>query len=314
MNGCFTIFLFLILILVLFLYFASFQTLDYFQWNTDKSIGNCFSRYFGSMGLSFFNGKDFFAEDSFKKDPYLQNLPMFVPLQTNIQTQLQMANFNPKDLSVIPNSYWVIENHRAEKFWLIMKPLVTQMISTFLKSHDINLTIKTPVIHFRCSDVPFIRNSHYHFVRYSFFNDCLIEAERQLNKKFDSLLLLSCHHHKSNPVYREKCNKYEASLMQYLRNLGYQVNVQCNSNIYDFAVMFYAPVVLSPSSSFSFMSGFFGNGLFYSEGHFTEQKNNPNKNYVSLKSSDWLKTGYSIRHCDVIDYEDTVTVIEKLLK
>jgi hypothetical protein len=309
----FIIFLIIILIIVLFLFFKNRQNIDYFHLSTDKNIGNCLSRYFGSMGLSFYNGKDFYAESSFKKDPYLQKLPMFIPVQNDIQRQLHSIEFSSNDISTVPNSYWVIENTRAENFWLIMKPLVTKILFNFLKTHDIVLDVNLPVIHFRCSDVPFVRNSHYHFVKYSFYKDCLLDAEILLNKKYTSLLLLSCHNHKSNPVYKEKCNEYESSLIKYLRNLGYQVNVQCNSNILDFALMFYAPVVLSPSSSFSFMSGFFGPGLFYSEGHFTEDVENPEKNTTPLESSDWLKSGYSIRHSDVKNYENTREVIQMLM-
>jgi len=158
----FIIFLIIILIIVLFLFYKkNRQNIDYFHLSTDKNIGNCLSRYFGSMGLSFYNGKDFYAESSFKKDPYLQKLPMFIPIQNDIQRQLHSIEFSPNDISTVPNSYWVIENTRAENFWLIMKPLVTKILFNFLKTHDIVLDVNLPVIHFRCSDVPFVRNSHY---------------------------------------------------------------------------------------------------------------------------------------------------------
>jgi len=300
----------LIIILIVLACILLKKKRDNFQWNTDKSLGNCFSRYFGSMGLTFLQGKDFYAESSFKKDPYLQKLPLYIPFQASIQVQLINSGFQKKDISVIPNSYWVVENERAEKFWLIMRPFVHKILKDLFIAHDIQVPINIPVIHFRCSDVPFIRNVHYHFVRYAFYKDCLELAENRLQKKFDSVLLLSCNIHRSNPVYQQKCNLYEASLIQYLRNINYKVNLQCNSNIHDFAALFFAPVVLSPSSSFSFMSGFFGHGLFYSEGHFTEGKGYKLEN----KLGDWLKTGYSIPHSKVDDYENTEKVIEMLLE
>jgi len=49
----------LIIILIVLACILLKKKRDNFQWNTDKSLGNCCSRCFGSMGLTFLQGKEF---------------------------------------------------------------------------------------------------------------------------------------------------------------------------------------------------------------------------------------------------------------
>jgi hypothetical protein len=62
------------------------------------------------------------------------------------------------------------------------------------------------------------------------------------------------------------------------------------------------------------MSGFFSNGLFFSEGHYTDP-NDANKGTIKCQKCDeWLLQGYSIEHSQVKDYSDTKKVLEMLIK
>ena len=59
---------------------------------------------------------------------------------------------------------------------------------------------------------------------------------------------------------------------------------------------------------FSFMSGFFGKGLFYSGGHIEEK----DKKAGCTMCNKWLINKYEIKHSMVDDYHDTDKVIQLL--
>jgi hypothetical protein len=94
--------------------------------------------------------------------------------------------------------------------------------------------------------------------------------------------------------------------VSYLKTLGYTATVKCSKIDEDFATLFYAPAVIGTGGSFSFMAGFFSDGLFFSS-MYDEGKDR------ELKDSDgWLLNGYTLKHSEVADYYDTNTVIKSL--
>jgi fructose-specific component phosphotransferase system IIB-like protein len=86
--------------------------------------------------------------------------------------------------------------------------------------------------------------------------------------------------------------------------------VQCGSNIEDFAKLFYAPLVISNGSSFAFMSGFFGKGVFVSTAHQSEM----NPDVICENCKEWAIPNYNILHKDVEDYYDTGSTLSLLWK
>ncbi len=117
--------------------------------------------------------------------------------------------------------------------------------------------------------------------------------------------------HKSINKNKECCSFYVDQLKLYLESFNYKIIIECNDINTDFALMFYAPAVISNGSSMSFMSGFFGNGIFISEGHFREIDGKIEKNN---NHGDWLVEGYSILHKDVKNYYDKEEVLKLLLQ
>ena len=104
--------------------------------------------------------------------------------------------------------------------------------------------------------------------------------------------------HKSNNNNMNACQKYLNNLIKYLTDLGYNCKQQSKSNFEDFSDLFNAPYVISTGGSFSFMSGFFGNGQFISTEHCEE-------NYNCCKNCDkiFLKE-YNIHHKIIKSYYD----------
>ena len=115
---------------------------------------------------------------------------------------------------------------------------------------------------------------------------------------------MSCNFHKSNDHILELCRIYSKSLQYYLKKHNYNSEIICNSNIDDLATLFYAPAVISTSSSFSFMSGFFGNGVFVT----TEHAQNTECN----SCNDIMLYNYNLPHEKVDSYYDTDIVIAQL--
>ena len=277
--------------------------------NIKVDIGNFFNAYFFRMSLAFIDGKDYY-EDVPEQD-FIKYLPKNVPLDKELRQMLLDNQFTKEELDKENNNHvgtWTVNNNRRGLYWKLMKPFIHEklenaFVQSGMKDNAVNETKNKICIHFRCSDVPFIRMGHYFLQKYSYFKECL---EQVSYLKYKKIKLVSCQFHNSSEENRTACEKYLSSLVDYLSSLGYTVEMQCKSNVEDFASLFYAPVVISTGGSFSFMSGFFGNGIFLSEGHGLEDDE------TKCTDCEWLKNGYSLKHEDVKDYYDTDNVISIL--
>lgn len=275
--------------------------------NISADLGNRLCLNFTHMLQSFLKKEDYRPE---KTDiPFLKDFPT-IPYDSSIHKKLIKKNIDLSYLEFFAKdpSLWSIEEKKREETWDIIHKIVHNTLDEMFRKNGIVKEVKYPVIHFRCSDVPFIKHFHYHLQKYSYFKDSLEEIKKTM--KYDTVILVSCSFHNAGKDNQEKCNIYIDSLKSYLESIGYKVIVQCDTNVDDFATMFYAPAVISTGGSFSFMSGYFGNGIFISEGHYQEGK----EDTKCKTCRSWLKSGYSIEHKDVKDYYDTESVIEKLKK
>lgn len=183
-----------------------------------------------------------------------------------------------------------------------MKPLAQKILDKAFKLKGLDERKDGPIIHLRCSDQPFGRHDEYHFQRYKYYLEVLEKY------KYKNIYIMSCSGHQSGGKEADACKIYIDDLRNYLIENGYNVNIICNDNIKDFALMFYAPIVISSVSSYSFMSGFLGMGEFYSGEFYHEM----DKNTKCKDCGDWIKSGYVIKHADVESYYDTEEVIRKL--
>jgi hypothetical protein len=219
----------------------------------------------------------------------------------NIYYSLQKVNYGG-------GGAWITVDKNLNNFWNCMKPVVNEIMKSVFEKINYTPAVKYPVIHFRCSDVPFVRNSNYGFQKYSFFKDSLDYISEKNGSKYDTVYISYCNIHRSNPESVKACDVYSKSLSDYLESIGYKTIIQCGTNVSDFGTLFYAPGVISTSSSFSFMSGFFSDGVFVSEGHYHEKDGN--QYFHKCTDCDkWLKRGYNIKHDNIPDYYDTEKVI-----
>jgi hypothetical protein len=234
---------------------------------------------------------------------FVKDLPNIINFDINIYNQLIQIKELQEQLYINDTVQWTIENKSRESYWIVMKPMINKIYKEIFIKTNLYKKIDYPVIHFRCSDVPFGRQIYYHFNKYKYYYNSLLEIKKTLN--FDKIIILSCTSHYN---HGNNCNIYLLDLQEYIESLGYKVIVECNDTINDFATIFYAPAVISSTSSFSFMSGFFSDGIFISTGHFNE--NTPEIKCYECGS--WLKHNNALLHSTVIDYTDDKTVIKQL--
>ena len=312
------VFIIIILIIMIYLIYITYKYLiksnEFFYENNNinnnvsLNVGNELSAYFYDLGKAIINQENFKYKQY--NEIFFKNLPIDIKIyelnniyncfiQNNITSQFFIEN-NYKE------ALWECINKDKENYNKCMKPIINKILNdTFIKSNLVK-NMKEIIIHFRCADVPFVKHYAYHFQKYQYFKDALDDIKQTIST--NKVIILYNNSHLSNERNMNACNIYVDELKKYIINLGYNVNIESYSNIDDFAMMFYAPAVISTHSSFSFMSGFFGMGKFISAGHFYE------KNIIEKcdNCDNWLYKGYDLNHKDVVDYYDTTTVINQL--
>jgi hypothetical protein len=214
----------------------------------------------------------------------------------------------PMEKQICRRAFYRIITPASVLFLKLIRPLMHTLIDAALKkTEEIDwdvVQVDHPVIHFRCADTPFRPNVDYKLRRFSYFREALQQVESRTNKKYSRITILSYTKHRSNEEQEKICSTLAGYLSDYLqKELGYEVEIKSHSNVEDFAMMFYAPAVISTGGSFSLMSGFFGGAAFVMPQDF---------GFDEL-SEPWLLPGYNIEHGSV-DYYDIQAVLAELQK
>jgi hypothetical protein len=279
--------------------------------NIKLDIGNEICYYFTNLGLSILEKKDFYNNkgsygSEYKEIFFFQSLPSFIKYEyDDIYDCFVSNNISYEYIASIYNlGTWELNDNKLYYFWSCMKPLINKILDEAFQTSGLKKEVNNPIIHFRCADTPFVKQNGYHFQYYSFFKEALTKISIKTNNKYESIDIMSCSFHNSDNKMQESCKIYTESLKRFLKEIGYNSNIVCNSNIDDFATLFYAPAVISTNSSFSFMSGFFGNGIFISTEFIKDEK--------CSSCKDFTLYGYNLMHNLVGDYNNTDDVISLL--
>jgi len=296
--------------------------------NISLDIGNEICFYFCNLGLSILQKKDFNyvlgnLGINMKEYFFFDSLPSFIKYEyDDIHNCFISNNITNEFISkIFISATWSVNNDKLYHFWNCMKPLIHKILDETFQKCLLKKSVNNPIIHFRCADTPFIKQDGYHFQYYPFFKEALNQIYIKTNHKYNNVDIMSCSFHKSNKEKQDSCKIYSESLQRYLKEIGYESSIVCNSNIDDFATLFYAPAVISTSSSFSFMSGFFGNGIFISTESIEGKICNESGTYIPAKNvedkvcnscKDFTIYGYNLMHNLVDDYNNTDNVIRLL--
>jgi hypothetical protein len=286
--------------------------------NVGNSLGNYFSKYFYALGSSISEQRDFHydMQDEYMKDETF--LPTDIKFKNDEIFSVYIQDMYNKFLNEsITSSYlrmqeaekmWFIEDNKKFIFWNISKPIIRKIFSNMFSKMKLNITGNYPTIHFRCGDVPFERHYAYHFVKYSFYKEALDTVRKKRNQEFSKVIILGCNSHRATKKCKENCIIYTQSLKAFLESIGYEVDVQCNTIIEDFAKLYYAMAVISSVSSYSFFGGLFGEGVFVS----SEYNYEYNTKDTCTICDEWMIKGYQVKHQFIPDYENTSQVIQIL--
>lgn len=134
-------------------------------------------------------------------------------------------------------------------FWSVNRQILNRFYSTVLTKTNVEL----PVIHFRCSDIPFNRHRSYHIPK----KNMIVWVSSILKeKKMNQAIFLTCNKHLSSSNEKQLCSKFKDIYIELFKNEGITLIPTCNDIRTDLAVMFYSPLLISlNNSSFSFSIG-----------------------------------------------------------
>ncbi len=262
--------------------------------NIPENIGNELCNYFYDYAISVLNKEDF---NYINKSNSL--LFKYLPTQIIFNNDIYLKFNNIKEINIEnlkktgKTGTWYCREQWIIDFWNILKPTIHEILDDCLTKSNLKKNIDSPIIHFRCADAPFIRFFMYTFQKYQFFK----EALEQIDTK--KVYLMSNSTHLSKNEEQEACKNYTLGIKEYIKNLGYECVIYSNTNVEDFADLFYAPYVISTGGSYSFMSGFFGKGKFISTDHCMKEDNVYNT--CNINDNSFIK-GYNIKHGDIESY------------
>jgi hypothetical protein len=301
MKGNFyNIILLLFLILLLIFLFNKNNNKNIIEkfFNNPNQLGNTLCSYFYDYALSICNKQDFIC----KTDDYdiIKYLPEQIPFDSNIYDQFQKNNINDELINTkCTMCLWHCDDQWIYNLWTILKPTINKILDNAIQKSNLKSNIKYPIIHFRCADIPFVKHNQYYLQKYSFFKDALEKVIFNDNDK--TVIIMYYLNHLSDDNKISCCNKYLNNLVKYISDLGYNCILQSKSKFEDFSDLFNAPYVISTGGSFSFMSGFFGNGTFISTEHCEENNN-------CCKDCGNFLQNYNIHHKLIDSYYDVDNV------
>lgn len=174
---------------------------------------------------------------------------------------------------------------------------------------------KIPILHFRCSDVPFKKHISYNFSKYKFYKLC----NDKLKKKYNKWYIMHYSKHLADNKKRNYAEIYRKDLIKYLEDeLELKIEVLTpNKEIEDLKLLHSAPAVISGGcgGSFSFFGGYFNNEFFFTDNNYKSNNDNEVVN-LSLKHQNYYP-GFRLSHSTVEKnggYENTKEIFKLLRK
>lgn len=315
------IWILLLILLAVFLLIGLYYLWQFWQGKfviyNSNNLGNLLLYYFSGLAKAWQRGENFiwswWNHTGKPMHPILAQLPTSVPLNSEMQKQLQGLSIN--------TAYAVTEWENPQGWLRVMQPTVQEIMAACLQGmgHDTQHQETNPiVIHFRCSDGPFNRHPSYAWNTYAWYTQILERIKADSSYKLQRLLsmtkpivkhitLLACHTHLSCPRNQHACSEYAQDFKTFLEEQGYTVDIKCGSLDLDYATMLRASTLIAAISSFSTLAAVARRGQSYlpmpplnSE---MSKLTSPNLQYIP---------GEHLHHARVKDYYDIKTVCQQL--
>jgi len=263
------------------------------------NIGNLICDYYYNYVMCILQKKDF---EWFSDNEFIKLFPKKIIFNEDIYNKLKEKKIEYetyKDHHSL--SFWNNKTNEQKIIHEIMQPYMYNIFNTAFVNSNLKTKVDYPIIHFRCADTPFMKHQDYYFQNYNYFKKGMEEIKQKV--KFDKIVILSCSTHQSTVGIQKACATYSHLLKEALNE--YKVEIQCGNIVEDFVKMFYAPAVISTISSFSYMSGFFGGGVFIIPSSITNNR--------EIDELDSHYKGFNILHDSVSDYHNIDEVYKLLI-
>lgn len=233
----------LILIFVILLLIYIIFTTHVSEFGSLNNMGNILCDYFYYMGYSWSKNEEFIWQRP-RDDGFYKHLPKRISKPEG--ASIVWVDGNPG--GGIVDFTWPV----MPEFWKSMQPHISKILDEALQKENLKPSDPKPVLHFRCSDVPFNKWPGYVLAKYAFYSRC----------GFGNYVeIVSCNTHLANEHESSSCKKYITLLQEKLKEIGITSVHTCGTIEQDFAKMFYAPILANSSSSMSFFAGM-SNGKF----------------------------------------------------
>ena len=199
----------------------------------------------------------------FYKDYEIKNIK--ITDNTNIGNKVigllnhKFFSFSKTESSWNPMSKeWENNSEKYSLYWKQKAPIIKNILSSQKIKPDNSFKNKA-VIHFRCSDVPFVKHSQYHLLPKEYFYFIAKELEE---KNIDEILFLNCSDWNSHqtPVKdpHKICNSYIKIISDWIQEktpIKINKNKICTSVKETYSIMLGSKVLVSTGGSFSFIPG-----------------------------------------------------------
>lgn len=306
----------LICLLSLIKYKEDFSVRKYniWMWWTNKKkyplggLGNILSVFFNSMIFNYHIKNNLNYENNI--DLNFEHRHHFI----NLLNSFKNNKFSHKQLELFPkniqyDAIWNIHKNKTKYYWDSIKNEVNKSLKEFTKEIKVTELEQYPILHFRCSDVPY-KKKNYHFSKYKFYKWC----NYKLKHKYKKWYIMWDNSHLSKDNYKQISTIYFNDLKKYLEtDLKLEIiHINKNNQYQDFKLLYNAPVVIQGGcgGSFSFFGGYFNSQFLYTD--VNKNKNENTLNYIN--SPNFYKNGI-LTHGDVDSvggYKNTSKVIKLL--
>jgi hypothetical protein len=160
---------------------------------------------------------------------------------------------------------WNFFKCKTLTFWNILNPNINISLNKFFEDIEIPIIENIPILHFRCSDVPFELHGDYHFSKYKYYKWC----HNKLKSKYKKWYIMFNNNHLSNEKYKKLSTIYFNDLKKYLVEiLKLEIEILKPNNQYqDLKLLYNSDVVIQGGcgGSFCFFAGFFNKQYFFTD-------------------------------------------------
>ena len=182
--------LFVLLLIGLFIYFIV-KRKEYFNktfhLQTGLGIGNSISSYFGVYLERSLNRNSF---DIIDDDDFIKKLPSHLELLSG--DELEELDIDMEMLYNLHKSDRLWEDGGYD-LWRLLQPTIKKYLGGVIEKISRHIPVYDCVIHFRCSDTPFVKHDSYHLIKYSWYREAMTVALEHYQIK--KIYILNCSSH-----------------------------------------------------------------------------------------------------------------------